>query len=381
LLPQVFKRETQKKDGSITVAWVADYFDNERVRRYKAFAKKSDATAYLVTVAGEIATGRHVARSQSITIKQAAENWLRRVEADGREPSTIRQYRQHKDLHIVPKIGAIKLADLTNKRIEVFRDDLLKDLSRPMARKVLTSLKSILKVAKVSHLADDVSIGRDTRKRRLDAGRDFPTADEVRRLVEAAQRREDKGRSHALLLTAIMTGLRASELRGLRWSDVDLKAEHLHVRQRADRFNRIGPPKSDAGTRIVSLPPELVSALKVWKLACPKGDENLVFPSSTGHIEHHKNMLVSLGPVMKSAHVVDKQGEPRYGMHALRHFFASWCLNPKNRGGRELPVKEVQELLGHGSATLTLDVYGHMMPRRHDKSELASSAALLLSGS
>jgi integrase len=380
-MAQVFKREWQNKDGTISAAWLAEYFDNEGKRRYKAFAKKAHADAYLLKVAGEVAAGRHVAPRKSITVSEAAENWIKRVEAHGAERSTIRQYRQHKDLHIVPKIGKIKLSALTNKIIEDFANGLLKDLKRPMARKVLTSFKSILKVAKVSHLADDVSIGRDKRKPKLEAGRDFPTPAEVGRLVETAQQREDKGRTYALVLTAITTGLRASELRGLRWTDVDFKAGDLHVRQRADRFNRIGPPKSDAGTRTVSMAPELVSALKAWKLACPKGDENLVFPSSTGHIEHHKNMLVSLGQVMHSAHVVDKDGEPKYALHALRHLFASWCINPKSRGGRELPVKEVQELLGHGSVVMTLDVYGHMFPKREDKGELAAASALLLSGS
>ena len=55
------------------------------------------------------------------------------------------------------------------------------------------------------------------------------------------------------MLTAIFTGLRASELRGLRWQDVDLKSGELHVRQRADRYSEIGKPKSKAGTRTVPL--------------------------------------------------------------------------------------------------------------------------------
>jgi hypothetical protein len=56
-----------------------------------------------------------------------------------------------------------------------------------------------------------------------------------------------------LLITAMLTGLRPSELRGLTWSAVDLDAKALEVRQRADRFNRIGAPKSRAGRREVPL--------------------------------------------------------------------------------------------------------------------------------
>jgi integrase len=64
------------------------------------------------------------------------------------------------------------------------------------------------------------------------------------------------------LVTAIFTGLRASELRGLRWADVDLNARLLHVRQRADRFNVIGRPKSHAGERTVPMAPLVVNTLK-----------------------------------------------------------------------------------------------------------------------
>jgi integrase len=65
-------------------------------------------------------------------------------------------------------------------------------------------------------------------------------------------------------------------------------------------------------------------------------------------------------------------------MHAFRHFFASWCINPKERGGRELPPKVVQTLLGHSSIVMTLDVYGHLFRDGGDRAELAEASAALL---
>ena len=103
------------------------------------------------------------------------------------ERSTIRQYRQHVDLHIVPRIGGINLAKLTQTRVETFRNDLLVELSRPLARKVLTSLKSLLKAAKVRPRAPRVSIGAEKRKRKLEAGRDIPTPAEIKRLIDATR--------------------------------------------------------------------------------------------------------------------------------------------------------------------------------------------------
>jgi integrase len=218
--------------------------------------------------------------------------------------------------------------------------------------------------------------GRKRDERKLEEGRDFPTPAEVRRLIAAA----DGTRWHTLLLTTALTGLRASELRGLRWVDVDLGACELHVRQRADRFNTIGQPKTALSVRTVPLAPELLSALKVWKLACPKGEAGLVFPTGTGRAELHSNIRRGVRPIVVAAGLVHKNGKPKYGLHALRHFFASWCINRKVDGGRELPAKVVQQLLGHSSIVMTLDRYGHLFPRGDDRAELAEASRALLLG-
>jgi integrase len=241
---------------------------------------------------------------------------------------------------------------------------------------VITSFKSILKVANYSQVAVNVTISRDKRsKRKLEVGVDLPTPQEVRRLIDAA----DTPMRRALLLTAALTGLRASELRGLRWSDIDLKACELHVRQRASRYCEIGSPKSESSRRTVPIEPEiLLPALKAWKLACPLGEGDLVFPTSDGRIAHHEQILRALAPVMIAAGVVDGVGKPKYAMHAFRHFFASWCINPEKRGGRGLSAKVVQELLGHSSIVMTLDLYGHLFPRGEDQDELAAAAKRLL---
>ena len=366
--------------------WIADYTDGSGKRHQRRFKHKAEATAHEEKAKVAIRAGTHVSLDSNLTIADAAEDWLKRVEANGMrgdgavERSTSKQYREHKDRHIVPRIGSLKLAKLTKKDIENFRDGLLaKDesaMSRAMATKVMTSLKSMLKVAGVGHLAADVTIGKKKRdQRKLEIGRDIPTPGEIKRLIDAAK---DDARLRALLLTAALTGLRASELRGLRWADIDLKSEELHVRQRADRYNEIGAPKTAESARAIPLPPDLLLALKQWKLACPKSDGNLAFPSSTGAIEHHKNMLRSLAPVMKAAGVADKNGKPKYALHAFRHFFASWCVNPRERGGRELPVKVAQTLLGHSSVVMTLDRYGHLFPDGSNREELTASTRVLL---
>jgi integrase len=358
--------------------WLADYTDGSGKRHQVRFKRKAEAEAHEEKTKVAIRAGTHVSLDSNLTISDVADKWIKRVEANARERTTLKQYKEHIKLHILPRIGAVKLAKLTKGQVEAFRDSLIQGdqaLSRPMAQKVLRSLKSMLKVVRCSHLADDVKVEISKRgKRRLEVGRDIPTPEEVSRMV---QKTEKGSRLRALLMMATSTGLRASELRGLRWSDVDLKARELHVRQRADRWNKIGPPKSEAGRRTVPVGPGLALALKEWKLACPKSEHDLVFPTSTGKIDHHKNMLRSLGPVMKATGVVKKDGSPKYALHSCRHFFASWCINPADRGGRELSAKVVQTLLGHSSIMMTLDVYGHLFRDGSDRAELAASEKAL----
>src|SRR5205809_343580 len=110
--------------------------------------------------------------------------------------------------------------------------------------------------------------------------------------------------------------MRSSELRGLRWSDVDMEKGELHVRQRADRLNRIGNPKSASSRRTIPIGAMVVNTLREWKLACPKGSLDLVFPSLRGGIQHHGNIFMrQLRPVLKAAGIGAK-----YGLHSFRPF-------------------------------------------------------------
>jgi len=380
----VRKRIWTTRKGNTREAWVVDYTDHAGKRRFETFEFKGDATCRAAKIKVDLGKGTHIALDTKATVADAAATWIKRLEAEGRERSTLAQYRQHLKLHILPHLGRVPLAKLTSERIEAYRDLWLlgkngnsrEALSRAMARKVLVSLKSLLKSAKCGHLADGVRIALDERgKRKLEIGRDVPDNAEIKRLFVASAGQPKK---RALLLMAAFTGLRASELRGLRWYDVDLKEGELHVRQRADRYGVIGSPKSKKSRRTIPLDPNLlIPALKEWKLACPKSEADLVFPTRTGAIDTHKNMLRRLESVMHAAGVVRKDGKPKYALHAFRHYFASWCISPKERGGRELSAKVVQDWLGHSTIAMTLDVYGHLF-KDVDSNELANAVRQVL---
>ncbi len=406
----VRKRQWTTAKGVEKEAWIVDYVDQSGKRRLKTFARKKEADAFASTTHVEIREGVHVAESASATVKAAGELWISGVQASGRERSTVDQYQQHLELHIAPLIGNVVLSRLTVPSVRAFEDRLRDEGRSPaMVRKVLGSLGSLLADAQerglvarniVRDLRGRRKPGKDRKaerrqKGRLKAGVDIPLPAEVKAIVGAVQ-----GRWRPLIVTAIFTGLRASEIRGLRWEDVELDAKRIHVRQRADRFNDIGRPKSEAGERTVPLPPIVVNTLKEWKLACPKGPLGLVFPNGAGKVESLGNIInrglvppqLAAGVVIEERPVdgegkalLDAEGEPvvirkaRYtGMHSLRHFYASWCINRRLDGGLELPAKAVQERLGHSSIVMTMDVYGHLFPRGDDGAELAEAERALL---
>jgi integrase len=196
----------------------------------------------------------------------------------------------------------------------------------------------------------------------------------------------------------LFSGLRSSELRGLRWIDLDLTLPtgRVHVRQRADAWGRTGAPKSKAGYRSIPIGEHVVRTLQAWKELCPKFDTKeegavlyYVFPTGKGYIESHQN-IVKRGLFATqivaglSEPMLDAQGNPRfdhwgkpllrgkYNLHAFRHFYCSWLIE------RRMAHKEIQSQMGHSSLVMTLDRYGHLFPRTDDAAEMAAAEAALL---
>jgi integrase len=317
-LPVQETRVWTTKTGETRTAWIADYRDQQGVRRLKTFQRKKDADAWLDQAKVEVRQGIHTAASASKTVVEAWEMWLQHGEAEKLERSTTVQRRIHLHNHVAPFIGTVKLSALTAPMIYEF-DSTLRDKGRSVAmrRKILVSIKTMLRFAQgrglvAQNAALAVRIKDDTRGSRgpLREGVDFPSRAELKLLMEAAP---DHWRP--FLVTAIFTGMRASELRGLVWNDVDLDAGVIHVRQRADAWNNMGQTKSKAGKRDIPLAPMVVNTLREWRLA-NIGD--LVFPTGTGNVYRF-----FWTPLQIKCGLTDESGGAKYSFHMLRHAAAS----------------------------------------------------------
>jgi integrase len=335
-------------------AWVVDYVDQHGTRRLETFRTKKEAEAWKVTALHEVQQGIHTPASASKTVEEAWQLWLADCEANNLEFGTVRQRRQHLKHHVMPFIGRLRLADLTTPLVYDF-DSKLREAGRSIAMrgKVLTNLKTMLTFAQGRGLvAQNVALGvrikvdtRETTSGPLRSGVDFPTMAELNVLIE-----NSTGRWRPFIVTAIFTGMRLSELRGLRWNDVDLDAGQIHVRQRADQWLKIGPTKSKAGMRDIPLAPMVVNTLKQWQTECPKGALDLVFPNTIGNIETMRNIHPRCWMPLQA-----KCGLPGYGFHMLRHAAASLFI--KYLGWSP---KRLQTVMGHASINMTFDRYGHL---------------------
>lgn len=375
------------------VCWRASYTDGAGKRRTKQFPRKSAGEAWLVEVRHDVARGVHTPGSLSPTVKEAAALWVKRCNEKRLEPTTIKGYEEHVDLHILPFIGAKKLIDLSVPAVNAFADQ-LRDAGRApaMVKKVIRSLGAIFKEARrrgMSAAAPTVGIDLDLPDRE-DPRPIIPTKIELQFILANVA-----VRWRPVMLVAIFCGLRGSELRGLRWVDVDLQTRKISVTQRADMSHRIGRLKSKAGYRSIHMPPIVVQALREWKLVCPKGDLGLVFPNGLGKVESHSNMLerglhsaliaggfTDTVPVLDDAGapIINNAGKPvmrdapKYGMHSLRHACASlWIESGYN-------PKQIQKLMGHSSIKVTFDVYGHLFADDAAEAQAAADVQAKLLG-
>ncbi|HVA15098.1 MAG TPA: site-specific integrase [Stellaceae bacterium] len=372
--------------------WYVDYRDQQGKRRAKQFETKADAVSFETTVRGELKSGTHVPDSITITMSQAAALWIARAERMGREVSTIKQYNEHVDIHIKPLLGTKKLSQLSQPAIESFKDTLLETRSAALTKAVLASVKAILsnarRLGKIGrNVAEDVRVEMSSRDK---AEITIPSKAELRMLIEKAAemwpltrvKTDRKGKQKVLsicwrplITTAVLTGLRSSELRGLTWAHVDFVAGAIRVRQRADLKNNMGPPKSNAGRRDVPMAPLVARTMKEWKLACPVTELDLVFPAQSGGIVTNGTIhrrcwallqkacgLVENMPRLDKAGapVLDKAGNPiidavpKYTFHALRHAAASLFIE------EGWTPKRLQKVLGHSTISMSMDTYGHL---------------------
>jgi integrase len=194
------------------------------------------------------------------------------------------------------------------------------------------------------------------------------TADQVRAFLAWSA---SQSPLHAAWYVLAMTGMRRGELLALRWRDIDLEAGTISIQRSVGVVRNKGEgaqirektPKTKRSRRVIDIDPDTVAVLRAWKrergsLALVLArDDAVVFGDLEGQHRHPERFWRSFKSAQKQcAKALGDGAPPEITIHDLRHTHATLLLADRE------PVKTVSERLGHASITVTLAVYGHVMP-------------------
>ena len=292
----------------------------------------------------------HDPRAGRISLAEWVDEW--REIRNGLRPNTVRIYETNLKKHILPTLGTVELASVDRARLLRWLADLGRtELAPATVHQAYRVLRTVLASAvEVGRITSNPAAGRSIAPRLSKVELRIPSPDEVATLAETIE-----PRYRALVLVAAYCGLRRGELAGLRWQKVDLVRRRLQVVEQLDRQGQTGPTKTDAGRRTVPIPSFVVEALEGHLSARYSESPGLVFTAANGGAVDVGRFRTEVWvPACKAV------GLDGLKLHDLRHACASTMI----ASGADL--KRVQEVMGHGSATLTLDTYGHLLPDRLD---------------
>jgi integrase len=334
--------------------YVVMYRDPSGRQRKRSAATLAEARVLKSQLTADVARGEY--REQlRIRFDDYARDWIAGYQgrtSRGIRARTIDEYRHDLEREAIPYFGRMRLGEIEPRHVKAFAGALgARGLAPLTVRNALTPLRALFATAVEEGLIrSNPCVGLRVGRRPLsEHGAAGPRALSEEQL--AALLGETPPEWRLLVGTLAQTGLRISELIGLRWEDVDLDARRLHVR-RAIVDGVADVPKSAYGIRYVPFSKGLARALAAHRLRAPRSrDRDPVFASERGRPIDPRNLLRR---VVKPA--ATRAGVPWAGLHTLRHTCASMLF----RSGWN--AKQVQMVLGHHSPAFTLSTYVHLVP-------------------
>ena len=330
--------------------WRARYRDSAGREHSRHFKRKVDAQRWLDEVTTAVTTGMYVDPGRSrITVGEWSRRWLEtKVDL---KPSTWARYEGLLRVNVLPRWGEIRLADVTHEGVAAWIADLTASgLSAATVRQAHRVLSLTFSLAVrdgrlARNPADHVPLPRAAKHETV-----FLTVDQVEQLADAA------GEYRLVILFLAYTGLRFGELSALRVRRLDLLRRRTEIVEAVAEVGGravFSTPKSHQ-VRSVPIPRFLVDELA--QHVAGQNPDDFVFTSPRGGLLRLQNFRHTVFD--RAAHTT---GLDRLTPHGLRHTAASLAIT----SGAD--VKVVEQMLGHASATMTLDLYGHLYGDRLDE--------------
>jgi len=338
--------------------WRARYRDLAGKEHARHFDRKVDAQLWLDSVTTSVHTGSYVdPKRMRLTLGEWSGQWLAtKVDL---KPTTRRGYEWALRVHILPEWGPIRLGDITHQGIAAWVAKLNgSGLGASAVRQAHRVLSLVLALAvRDGRLARNPALGVPL-PRTVRGEQVFLTHEQVDQLAEAA------GRDRLVILFLAYTGVRYGEMAALRVRNLNLLRRRALIAEAVVDVNGhavFGTPKTHQ-RRQVPIPRFLAEELAAHVAGKAPGD--FVFAAEKGGVLHLRNFRrTSFDPAVRVT------GLTGLTPHALRHTAASLAI------ASGANVKVVQTMLGHQSATMTLDLYGHLLNDQLDEVADAMDAA------
>jgi integrase len=329
------------------------YRDPYGRQRYRAAATLAEARLLKSALTAEVARGEYRALS-GVTFAEYLPEWITSYAgrtSRGFREQTRQEYKRDLERHALPFFGPLKLAEVEPRDIKRFIGQLIGlGLSSSSVRRRMAPLRALFATA----IEDGLIRSNPTSRIRIPGSpADRPDDQEPAKALtetELARLLSEVPREWRLFVEFLAhTGLRFSEAIGLRWADVDIDAQRLHVRRRL--YHGVDAPKSRYGRRDIPLAPRMLDALQRQRQSSSHAeDSDPVFATRAGTPLDYACVY---NRVFKPA--VRRAGVPWAAFHTLRHTCATMLF----RNG--LNAKQVQMWLGHHSPAFTLAVYIHLL--------------------
>ena len=338
---------------------------NGRKGESRYFATQGEAAAWLRSVNSEI-DQKTRADPHKLTVSQWLDLWLETYIKPATAPRTYDGYKSVISLYIVPAFGNVPLQSLLPADVQLMANNMNK--SKRTIQYAITTLRSALKQA----IADGL-ISRNVAERiRIPAQASEPvkrtalTADQLQQLYDGSE-----GRLHIAIRIMAMTGVRIGELLALRWSDVT--SSHIRINNAVVSSTSAGlhvsRPKTASSIRNIPIVPALAQTLSEWRIS--QLEERFY---AGIHWEGTDDFILTMpiGTRMrqewlsKHLHRIARENGFDCTPHILRHTFASRLVLAK------VDLKTIQEMLGHSSERMVMQVYAHS----NDEAKLAALIAI-----
>jgi integrase len=351
--------------------WRARYRDLDGKEHARHFDRKLDAQRWLDEVTASVVTGLYVdPRAGKISFEKYATKWEgEQIAGEAGTRITDNALR----VHLIPALGSYAMASLRRSHIQALFKKLSEQLGPGSVRNVYDVLVRVMTAA-----VEDKVIAVTPCKRIT-----LPSMpDEEFTPLTVAQVEAMLGAMPPYIRTAIVvlagSGLRIGELLGLRLSDVDFKSGTIRVERQRLQSGLIGPPKTGKSRRTVPVGEVVTDALLTHLAARPS--KEWLFTMEEGEPLNYRRWKTEWNCARKALQAAEDKAAhcegrkpvelPHMVTHDLRHFYASALI----AGGAS--VKQVQLVLGHASAVITLRIYAHLWPGEEDRTRTVMDAVL-----